>query len=133
VARGPENTFIASVHRLLPETLYRMKNHNEYNGGIPDCWYSGRYDLWVEYKFITIPKRDTTLVVPELSTLQREWVTERYKEGRAVGVIVGCKEGGVYLTPHLLQGISTEEFRARLRTRRQLADLIVFFTSNAPS
>ena len=55
MSQGPENAFIASIHRHLPspETLYRMKNHNEYNGGIADCWYSGKRDLWIEYKFIT--------------------------------------------------------------------------------
>lgn len=93
----PENTFIASVHRHLPVKLYRMKNHNQFNGGIADCWYSGPAgDLWVEYKFIVIPKRDDTVIKIELSELQKNWLTSRHHEGRRVAVVVGSKEGGVW-------------------------------------
>ena len=35
----PENSFITGVHRYVQS--YYMKNHNEYNGGIADVWYSG--------------------------------------------------------------------------------------------
>jgi len=94
----PENTFIASVHRLLPRGLYRMKNHNQYNGGIADVWYSGiKADLWIEYKFIVMPKRHDTIIVPALSPLQMEWLRSRHQEGRSVGVIIGSKDGGVWL------------------------------------
>lgn len=99
---GPENTFIASVHRHLPKELYILKNHNQYNGGIADVWYSGKRDLWVEYKFIVVPKRDDTLVDlvggknPPISYLQQDWLGKRHDEGRNVGVIVGSKDGGVW-------------------------------------
>ena len=33
---GPENTFIASIHRQLPVDLYHMKTHNEYISGPTD-------------------------------------------------------------------------------------------------
>ena len=102
MSRGPENTFIAAVHRHLPESVYRMKNHNEFNGGIADVWYDGPHsDLWVEYKFIVLPKKATTTIDlcagknPMLSPLQQKWLAERYKNGRNVWVVVGCKEGGV--------------------------------------
>lgn len=102
MSRGPENTFIASVHRHLPANVYSMKNHNQYNGGIADCWYSGASaDLWIEYKFITVPKRADTLIDlcggpnPPLSRLQQEWLRDRHREGRNVWVVVGCKTGGV--------------------------------------
>ena len=90
--------------------MYRMKNHNPYTAGIPDCWYSGNAgDLWVEYKFMTIPKRSSTIVdfcggkVPMISALQQKWLRDRYNEGRTVGVIIGTPEGGVWLS-----GISWE-------------------------
>ena len=126
MSRGPENTFIASVHRHLPAELYRMKNHNQYNGGIPDVWYSGPAgDLWVEYKFIVIPKRGTTIIKIELSDLQKNWLRSRSAEGRDVGVVVGSKEGGVWF-PDVSWGrdITADEFRDHLMTRQQVSSVI---------
>lgn len=130
----PETTFIASVHAHLPrknKEPYRMKNHNEYNGGIFDVWYSGdRADLWVEYKFIVLPKRLTTVIVPNLSALQLEWGRERADEGRTMFVIVGCKEGGVVLGPHEWEaGISLEAFLLRISSRKELANFIKGLTT----
>ena len=127
----PETTFIASVHKHLPVSLYRMKNHNQYNGGIADVWYSGGSDLWVEYKFLVLPKRGATVIDlingkdPSISYLQQDWLKSRHAEGRNVGVIVGCKEGGVWFP-----GISwdttytTEWFREHTLSRKELADRI---------
>lgn len=122
----PENTFIQSVHRHLPAELYRMKNHNQYNGGIPDCWYSGPAgDLWIEYKFVILPKRDSTIVGIELSELQKNWLRSRHAEGREVGVIVGCPQGGAWFPgvtwdrPH-----SAVDFRALINSRQNLAATI---------
>lgn len=135
MSKGPENSFIGSVHKHLPVGLYRMKNHNQYNGGIADVWYSGNRDLWIEYKFIKLPVRDDTVIdlvggkKPDLSALQQEWLTQRDAEGRDVGVIVGCKEGGVWFP-----GISWDRpypagaFRKALRTRPELAKLICSLT-----
>ena len=106
MSKGPENTFIASVHRHLPVDFYSMKNHNEYNGGIADCWYSGtKADLWVEYKYLNLPKMADTLIrltdtikPYALSKLQQQWLWGRSLEGRNVHVIVGCPKGGVIFT-----------------------------------
>lgn len=104
MSSGPENRFIQSVHRLLPARVYRMKNHNPYNSGIADCWYSGDAgDLWIEYKFLVLPKRAATVVditagkEPLLTVLQQEWLRSRHIEGRKVGVIVGTPQGGLWL------------------------------------
>lgn len=128
----PENTFIASVHRHLPTDLYRMKNHNPYNSGIADCWYSGTAaDLWVEYKFLVLPKRPTTVIDlisgdnPAISHLQQEWLRGRHEEGRQVGVIVGCKDGGVWFPGQTWDTTYTmEQFRSRLLPRKELATLV---------
>lgn len=103
MSRGPENTFISSVHKHLPPAVYSMKNHNEYNGGIADVWYDGPIgDLWIEYKFVAIPKRATTVIDlvggknPIISKLQQEWLKARALNGRNVAVVVGCKDGGVW-------------------------------------
>lgn len=134
MSRGPENTFIASVHRHLPVDFYSMKNHNQYNGGIADCWYSGhRADLWVEYKFIALPKWADTLIDlcggknPPLSKLQQKWLWGRSLEGRNVWVIVGCKEGGAVFThPEVWsEPIQAGRFRQFVVDRKTIAEYIL--------
>jgi hypothetical protein len=117
----PETTFYSGIHKHLSPEVYRMKLNNPFIGGVPDCWYSGKSgDMWIEYKFVVLPKRDDTLIKIELSELQKEWLTHRFFEGRNVGVIVGCKEGGVVLSDWLTP-IRTDEFRKQLLTRKELA------------
>jgi|JI10StandDraft_1071094.scaffolds.fasta_scaffold270609_4 hypothetical protein len=136
MARGPENTFIASIHRLLPKAIYALKNHNELNGGIADVWYDGPLgDLWVEYKFITVPKRDTTVIDlcggknPPLSKLQQQWLADRHRHGRKVAVVVGCKDGGVWYLPcEWTKPISAADFRALVASRQQIAQWISEYT-----
>lgn len=132
MAAKPETTFIASVHKHLPPTLYRVKNNNQYAAGIADVWYSGVSDLWVEYKFITVPKRPDTVIdlisgkAPEISRLQQAWLRSRHEEGRNVGVIVGSKNGGIWL-PGLSwdQTFTSKDFVDHLRTRKELAEEII--------
>lgn len=129
----PENNFISSVHRHLPAKLYRMKNHNVYNAGIADCWYSGvGGDLWIEYKFLVLPKRDSTVIDlvggkdPALSHLQQAWLTDRHNEGRQVGVVVGCKEGGAWFPGTTWKATyTTEVLRAALVSRQEVAKTIL--------
>lgn len=131
MSKGPENTFIGSVHKHLPAGIYRMKNHNQYNGGIADVWYSGVRDLWVEYKFIVVPKRPDTVIDlitgknPAISYLQQEWLRSRHEEGRSVGVIVGSKDGGVWF-PGLTWDATypAKKFLSLLQTRKDLAGTI---------
>lgn len=132
MSKGPENTFIGSVHKHLPAGLYHMKNHNAYVGGIADVWYSGVSDLWVEYKFIAVPKRPETVIdlitgkTPAISYLQQEWLRSRHGEGRSVGVIVGSKDGGIWL-PGVAwdRSFTTKDFLRHLKTRKELADTIL--------
>lgn len=128
MSKGPEGTFIRSVHKLLPDGVYSMKNHNPYNSGIADCWYSGNTgDIWIEYKFIELPKRPKTdIKVPELlSALQSDWLAHRYEEGRKVYVVVGCKEGGVWFEDRMWEHfITAEAFRSAIESRKQLVERI---------
>ncbi len=132
MASGPENRFRASLHRLLPDSVYQMKNNNAYTGGIPDDWYSSTGgDLWVEYKFLSkIPVR--TNIRPfdpkqkMLSVLQRDWLNGRYEEGRNVAMIIGCKEGGVILRDQeWMEEITPQAFRDTLLPRVAIAQWIV--------
>ena len=110
-----------------------MKNNNNYVGGIPDVWYSGRKcALWVEYKFLPITK-PTAPVVPDLSHQQLRWIKDRRREGRFVWVIVGSKKGGVifYSIEEIENGILVIEYMERLLTRKDLANTIQLFCHGA--
>jgi hypothetical protein len=130
----PETTFTAGVHKHLPpgrEDPYWMKNNNLYTSGIWDVWYSGPFrDLWVEYKFIELPKRDDTMIDFGLSELQKQWGRDREREGRNLAVIVGCKEGGVILRgPSVWEPTMTRErFAGLLVSRKNIAQWIMDFT-----
>lgn len=141
---GPETNFYNSVHRHLPPVseLYRMKTNNPYVSGPADFWFSGSgRDLWVEYKFIALPKRDTTIIdltahsaktQPDLSVLQQDWLNGRYDEGRNVWVIVGCKEGGVVLKDKTwMDSWTTARFKTELRTRQDLAQTLRHFLESS--
>jgi hypothetical protein len=130
MARKPENTFIASVHKHLRE-VYFEKMFNPYRSGTPDVWYSGnKEDLWAEYKFLqSIPvKVDIRL---DLSELQKKWLRDRYYEGRNVCVICGCKSGGVIFTDLSWETpVSPEQFTAKLKTRQEIAQYIHHFVGD---
>lgn len=114
-----------------------MKNHNQYNGGIADVWYSGtRRDLWVEYKYIELPKRASTPIdlvggrSPLLSHLQQEWLNARSHEGRNVWVVVGTKSGGVVYPDRTWNDVRTaEEFAQHLKSRKEIAAMITRFVT----
>lgn len=121
----PENSFRAGVNKYV--TCHHEKMHNAFRGGTFDDWYSGKKaDLWVEYKFVTLPKRDATIIVPNLSPLQVQWGRARHEEGRSVWVIVGCKEGGMifYNPDEWERGVTLERFREALNSRKDLATII---------
>jgi hypothetical protein len=138
VASKPETTFYTSVHRHLPplSELHREKMANPYRGGTFDHWYSGVRDLWIEWKFIVLPKRETTLVDicsgknPSMTALQQEWGRQRFDEGRNVWVIVGCAEGGVIFRDPMswVFPLVMGTFRARVQDRKTLAWEITNFT-----
>lgn len=122
--RKPETAFINSVHAHIPVDLYHLKQHNMYAGGPADMWYSGTSDdLWIEYKFIALPKRaDTVIDIPgEFSALQLEWLRERYIEGRNVCAVIGCKEGGVILLHRDWEKpLAASKFAAKIIKRKSL-------------
>lgn len=137
MASKPETTFYTAVHRHLPplSELHREKMANPYRGGTFDHWYDGKRDLWVEWKFIDVPKRPDTvidLVTPRgkkmespLSALQQQWGRDRHNNGRHVWVIVGCKEGGVVFTDlSWEEKLTADEFCTWMLTRKQIADRI---------
>jgi hypothetical protein len=130
LARKPENTFRASIHKKLPKELHHEKMSNPYRGGAADDWYSGLGgDLWVEYKYVhPLPVR--VPIEPAVSGLQYDWLVSRAAEGRNVAVVVGCKDGGVIIrAPAFRDKIPPEEFRARIISRDEIAAWIVSETA----
>lgn len=117
----PENTFIAGVHKAIPQ-VYAEKMNNPWRAGTPDVYYSGDVgDLWVEYKFIErIPRSKE--ILPELTPRQSRWLNNRFDEGRNVAVVLGTPLGGViYRNKEWLTPLDTEAFTALLIPRKEVA------------
>ena len=138
MASKPETTFYTSVHRFLPplSQLHREKMANPYRGGTFDHWYSGKRDLWIEWKFIVLPKRETTFIDicggrnPSMTALQQEWGERRSDEGRNVWVVIGCTDGGVIFRDPIswMSPIAMKAFKAQVQDRKTLAREITNFT-----
>lgn len=134
----PETSFTLGVHKHLPplSALHREKMANPYRGGTADYWYSGRRDLWIEWKFLVVPKRDSTVIDlvtkgDVISPLQRQWLNDRYSEGRNVWVVVGCKAGGaIFKDKNWELALTTGEFNRCVVSRRDLASAIAEFTAD---
>jgi len=120
----PENNFIGRVNKHVRS--YKEKTNNPYRGGTPDVYYEGSFHLWVEYKFILLPKRGSTLIIPELSELQKAWLRRCDKNTGCARVIVGCKEGGtVFEFPAEWEtGMTTVNFKLHLFTVKELGTYI---------
>ena len=134
-----ESKYTANIHKKLPRHIYKWKISDSYAGGVPDAFYrnlNGGSPLWVEYKFIkNIPKRDTTMIVPNLSAQQLIWLKQAEKSGENAIVVIGCENlkanrnpAGVILSglEEWEQGITTGEFelRAKGADYQSIADAI---------
>jgi len=128
-----EHSYIRLVHKYFDKETYRWKICDDYEGGVPDCFYEGDLsDLWVEYKYIKpFPKRHTTMIDlsnPKyyLSKLQQLWLTRRENRRHDTAVIAGSEHGGVifwgdsWKTP-----ITAEDFRYNCLPAREIMQCIV--------
>ena len=83
-----EHGFVRSVHRQLSPDVFVWKINDKYAGGVPDAFYAGPARcLFIEYKYVKLPKRDTTLVKTSLSEQQKLWLQENisgFKEAKNV-------------------------------------------------
>ena len=89
---------------------WSWKIHDSFAGGVPDSYIEGpKSDLWIEYKWCNLPKRDTTLIDlanpnQYLSRLQQEWLRRRHNLGRNDACVVLGHEKGV----NIFLGLSWE-------------------------
>jgi hypothetical protein len=101
---------------------------NPYRSGTPDLWYSGQLnDLWVEYKFVVLPKRETTYINFDVSPLQRRWIEHRRREHRNVWLIVGCSKGGAVFQGAFPDGMFSHMYLERVESVASVAGLISLF------
>lgn len=134
-----ESDFNQAVHKRLPPEIFAWKIRDDYQGGVPDAYYRRRdgdkgTPLWIEYKYLKkLPVRANTLIVPDLSDLQVKWLKEASQAGEEVRVIVGFgSQGVVFELAEALAGITTEDFKLRLKDYKGLVSFItekVFFVN----
>ncbi len=130
-----ETGFWQSLRKHLVPRVYALKLNVNFIGGIPDVWLSGtEQDLWMENKYL---KSLSPVIQPEklLTTLQSQWLEERYSEGRHVGVLIGSPEGHVFLEGLSWKAstISKGDFLARaVSTREMAASLIELLGERQP-
>ena len=107
--------------------IHYEKMNNPYSSGTFDGWYSGKRDLWVEFKYLpTVPVRATIYPRKLLSELQLNWGNERHDEGRSVAVIIGCPAGGVALVNRAWEkDLSAEEFKTLMLSMDNLASWLL--------
>lgn len=90
----PESRLRLAIERPIRTTVHCEKMNNPYRGGTADSWYSGdKADIWVEWKWE--PQLPKKIIVPNLSELQKRWLSGRHAEGRRVFVVVGSPDGCV--------------------------------------
>lgn len=137
-----ESQYTANIGKRLPADIMRSwKINDNFAGGVPDAFYRHRQGvrpLWIEYKFIkTLPKRPSTLIVPNLSQQQLMWLQECVEANELAAVIIGCESlkhkrqvCGVVLTnpKEWVNGITAEQFAERSETLNY--DAIAMFVTS---
>ncbi len=92
-----EATYTTAIHKKLPPHIFHWKINDNFAGGVPDAYYMiegepQTRDLWVEYKLIkALPKRETTLIKPDLSPQQVIWLRRLENSGKNVRIVVGVE------------------------------------------
>ena len=131
-----ESSFTASLRRYAPEPLVMRKFSDRFNAGVSDTLnrvvtgLGNERALWVEYKYLhELPKRDTTIVVPDLSQAQLDFFTEtRDSNGFAVCAL-GYANDNVVLFPQEFEvsGLPVSVIKANTMTRKQWVKTIYDF------
>lgn len=109
-----EHGYVRKIHKKLKATkrLKRVwKINDNFQGGVPDAFYLGSDELWIEYKYLKqLPKRKTTLVVPDTSDLQVLWLKDLQESGKNAWCVVG-HPGGAWIIEDLslLAGLPCEQ------------------------
>lgn len=121
-----ETVYAQRVNKHLPPEVYREKMNNPYRGGTPDFYYEFQRSLWCEYKFIEVPKREDTIIRPNLSALQLDWLKRCHANGHKPVVVIGSRAGGVALwSPNAwTHGLGAGAFVDQAGTAEEIATII---------
>jgi hypothetical protein len=105
-------------------TTHNQTTYTPYYRGTPDHWYSGKRDLWIEYKFVKFRPKITSWE-NILEPMQWEWCNYRFHEGRNIWVVLGYKDGksGIILRIPEIE-IQRVRFDTFLQPIRQIANEI---------
>ena len=123
-----EHGFVRSVHRQLSPDVFVWKINDKFAGGVPDAFYAGPARcLFVEYKYIKLPKRPTTLVRTGLSEQQKLWLNRMLTLGKPVAVVLGSNEGHIITTKNWDTPVSAEHFRQHAMSTKAVAAQISAF------
>lgn len=143
MSRKSENKFMDAVHKQLPaDAIYKMKITPAFSSGEFDTFYEGHArDLFVEYKFLELPKRYDTMIHFDkmLSPKQVQWGNRRYSRTSASDRVaphlaVGCRDNdryyGIFIqyTPDMAP-INTKTFKDNLLSAKEIANRILSLVS----
>ncbi len=107
-----EKDFITKVHKHLPKYINAWKINDPYHGGVPDAFYSGKYQhCFIEYKYIKkLPKKENSKILINLSEQQRVCLQKHLDHNINAFVVVGSKDL-IYTTQDFFQKeITLKEF-----------------------
>jgi len=128
-----EHSYIKSIHKMLPTTLYKWKINDNFHGGVADAYYSGDAgDLWIEYKYVARPpKKSTTVIKTCLTDQQLHWLRTRQQEGRNVALVIGMQAPADMRSKDNLividfsQKVTTADFSSSAVDKRGVAEFIM--------
>tara|TARA_R100001460_G_scaffold5433_1_gene15112 strand:- start:10788 stop:11213 length:426 start_codon:yes stop_codon:yes gene_type:complete len=123
-----EHGFVRSVHRKLSSDVFVWKINDKFAGGVPDAFYAGaaRY-LFIEYKYIKLPKRSSTPIKTGLSAQQKLWLNKMLGMDKQVAVIIGSCSGSLILRQDWDRPIPAELFRQRAMSTEAVAQWITAY------
>ena len=123
-----EHGFVRSVHRQLSPNVFVWKINDKYAGGVPDAFYAGLARcLFVEYKYVKLPKRSTTLVKTSLSEQQKLWLDRMSGMDKHVALVIGSSLGTIIIDKGWDNPIPTELFRQHAMSPKAVAQWISAF------
>lgn len=123
-----EHGFVRSVHRQLSPDVFVWKINDKYAGGVPDAFYAGPARcLFIEYKYVKLPKRSTTLVKTSLSEQQKRWLDRMSSMDKHVAIVIGSAIGNIIIDKDWDYPIPTGLFRQRAMSTKAVAQWISAF------
>ena len=124
-----EKDFITKVHKHLPSYIYTWKINDPYHGGVPDTFYSGRYQhCFIEYKYIqNLPKKQNSKIPIKLSAQKRVCLQKHVEHNTHAFLVIGSKDL-IYTTQDFsIKNITVKEFTNKSISFVQYIDNLTSF------